>query len=202
MTKPTAHDAGAPAPAEMQASSKTVLGFWIYLMSDAILFAALFATYAVLHGNVFGGPSGGDLFDLPYALTETLVLLTSSFVCGLAVLAARHGNKTRALLWLGLTFALGAMFVTLELHEFSIMVHEGNSWERSAFLSSFFTLVGTHGLHVTAGLVWAAVLLVRIVRGGVAAHSQGVRLFSMFWHFLDIIWIFIFTIVYLMGAAS
>ena len=179
---------------------KVSFGFWVYLMTDCILFATLFATYAVLHGNVFGGPSGKTLFDMPFVLTETLILLTSSFTCGLAILAAHRRMKNQVIVWLVITFALGASFLALELHEFSNLVHEGNSWRRSAFLSSFFTLVATHGLHITAGLLWM-VSIIKLVwrRGFTAANVRGLTLLSLFWHFLDVVWIFIFTIVYLMG---
>ena len=183
--------------------SKTQLGFWIYLMTDCVLFASLFAVYAVLHTNTAGGPSGHYLFSLPYVLVETLILLTSSFTAGMGALAAARGAKNQVLAWFSVTFVLGASFLTLELSEFSRLVHDGNSWQRSGFLSSFFTLVGTHGLHITVGLVWMAVLLVQVMRRGLASGTvRRLTLLSLFWHFLDIIWIFIFTIVYLRGAIS
>lgn len=181
--------------------SKTFLGFWIYLMTDCVLFASLFATYAVLHNNTFGGPSSNELFDLPFVLAETLILLTSSFTCGLGVLAARMNNKKQVLAWFGLTFLLGLAFLSLELSEFASFIYEGNSFTRSGFLSAFFTLVGTHGLHITIGLLWMFVLMARIARRGLNAISlKRLVLLSLFWHFLDIIWIFIFSIVYLMGV--
>jgi cytochrome o ubiquinol oxidase subunit 3 len=187
---------------EQQANdTKTVFGFWIYLMTDCVLFATLFATFAVLRNNTYGGPPGGELFSMPFVLSETLILLTSSFTCGLAILAAHRNNRRQAGLWLAVTFALGAAFLALELSEFAKLVHEGYSWRRSAFLSSFFTLVGTHGLHITCGLIWLISLVPRIMRRGFDRHSlRRLTLFSLFWHFLDIVWIFIFTIVYLMGA--
>jgi len=182
---------------------KTFLGFWIYLMTDCVLFATLFAAYAVLRGNTFGGPGAVQLFSLPYVLTETLILLTSSFAAGLATLAAYRGDRNRALGLLAVTFALGLAFLTMELSEFSNFVSDGNSWQRSGFLSAFFTLVGTHGLHITAGLVWMGTLGTQISRGGLTpGRLRRLTLLSLFWHFLDIIWIFIFTIVYLMGAAA
>lgn len=182
-------------------NDKTVFGFWVYLMTDCVLFASLFATFAVLRGNTAGGPNGQELFSLPFVLTETLILLTSSLCVGLAWLSAGQGNKRLTLMWLALTFALGAAFLTLEIREFSQLYHEGNSWQRSAFLSSFFTLVGTHGAHITAGLIWMSVLMARIWRQGMFDSSlKKVTMLSMFWHFLDIIWIFIFTVVYLMGT--
>lgn len=186
---------------EAEADSRTVLGFWIYLMTDCVLFATLFATYAVLHKNTAGGPSGADIFDLPFVLTETLLLLTSSFTIGLAYLAALKRNRRQVLVWLTATFALGAAFLGMELYEFNHLVHEGYSWERSGFLSAFFTLVGTHGLHITAGLVWMSVLGIQIFRKGVTrTTTRRVTLLSLFWHFLDIVWIFLFSIVYLMGV--
>ncbi|MBI2285716.1 cytochrome o ubiquinol oxidase subunit III [Candidatus Saccharibacteria bacterium] len=180
--------------------SKTVFGFWVYLMTDAVLFASLFATFAVLRNNTFGGVSGQEIFSLPFVLAETLILLTSSFSVGLAWLAARQGNKQMVLVWLSITFLLGAAFLTLEIREFNHLYQEGNSWRRSAFLTSFFTLVGTHGAHVTAGLVWMSTLLIRIYRGGLFKSSlKKITMLSLFWHFLDVVWIFIFTIVYLIG---
>lgn len=186
---------------EAAATDKTVLGFWTYLMTDCVLFASLFAVYAVLHGNTFGGPSGHELFKLPYVMTETMVLLFSSFSCGLSLLAAQRRDRSQVLLWLGVTFLLGATFLGLELHEFRNMVLEGNSWRRSGFLSSYFTLVGTHGLHITIGLIWLVVTAVFMVKRGLTdSLLKRLTLFSLFWHFLDVIWIFIFTIVYLFGS--
>jgi cytochrome o ubiquinol oxidase subunit 3 len=186
---------------EAAATDKTVLGFWTYLMTDCVLFASLFAVYAVLHGNTFGGPSGHELFKLPYVMLETMVLLFSSFSCGLSLLAAQRRDRRQVLLWLGVTFLLGATFLGLELHEFRNMVLEGNSWRRSGFLSSYFTLVGTHGLHITVGLLWLVVTAVFMVKRGLTdSLLKRLTLFSLFWHFLDIIWIFIFTIVYLFGS--
>ncbi len=183
------------------ATSKTVVGFWIYLMTDCVLFATLFATYAVLHNNTFGGPGAGDLFSLPFVLAETVILLTSSFTAGLAVLAARQGSRPQVVAWFGLTFLLGAAFLTLELTEFTNLVHEGNSWQRSGFLSAFFTLVGTHGLHIATGLLWMLAMLVQVLRRGLTQPTvKRLVLLSLFWHFLDVVWIFIFTMVYLMGA--
>jgi cytochrome o ubiquinol oxidase subunit 3 len=181
--------------------SKTMLGFWIYLMTDCMLFASLFATYAVLHGGTFGGVTSREIFDMPFVLTETLILLTSSFACGLAVLAARQGKLRQVLGWFLLTFALGVAFLAMELSEFSKLVHEGNSWQASAFLSAFFTLVATHGLHITVGLIWIASMLVFVWKKGLTEHAvRKLVLLGMFWHFLDVVWIFIFTMVYLMGA--
>ena len=181
---------------------KTVFGFWVYIMTDCVLFASLFAVFAVLRNNTFGGPAGAQLFSLPNVLVETLLLLTSSFTCGLSMLAVQRRDKRAVLLLFGLTFLFGVAFLTLELHEFRDLVASGNSWRRSGFLSSFFTLVGTHGLHITIGLLWMAIMMSRLVqRGFTAANVRRLTMLSLFWHFLDVIWIFIFTIVYLMGAA-
>ena len=186
---------------ERQATEKTVFGFWVYLMTDCVLFASLFATYAVLHGNTFGGPSGHELFKLPYVLTETMILLTSSFTCGLAMIALQKRDKRMLLTWLAVTFLLGAAFLGLELSEFHKMVLEGNSWRRSGFLSSYFTLVGTHGLHITFGLIWMAVTAFFAFKKGLTESvRKRLTLLSLFWHFLDVVWIFIFTIVYLFGS--
>jgi cytochrome o ubiquinol oxidase subunit 3 len=182
-------------------SDKVYFGFWIYIMTDLIVFAVLFTTFAVLRDSTFGGPSGKEIFDMPFVLTETMLLLISSFTSGLAMLAVRRQNKKQALLWLSLTFALGLSFLGMELYEFNHLVSEGFTWQHSAFLSAFFTLVGTHGLHITGGLLWLAILLAFIAKRGITDSAvRKLTLFSIFWHFLDVVWIFIFTIVYLMGV--
>lgn len=184
-----------------QADQKTVFGFWLYLMTDCVLFASLFATFVVLRNNTFGGPSGATLFSLNFALSETLILLTSSFICGLGILAARRGQKNQVLILFGLTFLLGLAFLGLEIHEFSRLYSDGYSWRRSGFLSAFFTLVGTHGLHISVGLLWMATVMYRVWQGGLNRFSvRQLTMLSLFWHFLDIIWIFIFTIVYMLGV--
>ncbi len=181
--------------------SKTIFGFWSYLMTDCILFGTLFATFVVLHNNTYGGPSGKELFSLPFALTETLILLTSSFTCTLSKLAGLRNDKNKVIAWFGVTFLLGLAFITMELNEFSHLVQDGNGWQRSAFLSAFFTLVGTHGLHISLGLLWMIILLIPVFRHGLTPVSiKRLTCLRMFWHFLDIVWIFIFTIVYLMGV--
>ncbi len=186
---------------EHTVETRVEFGFWVYLMTDCILFGTLFATYAVLHNNLVGGPSSKDLFNLPFALTETLILLTSSFTCGLGMLAAHNRDKAKTLAAFIFTFILGASFLTMELTEFTHMVKEGYSWERSAFLSSYFTLVGTHGLHISFGLLWIIVMMGHVVvRGFTTSTIRRLMCLSLFWHFLDIIWVFIFTIVYLMGV--
>ena len=191
----------APATVMSHGTSKTMLGFWIYLMTDCMLFASLFATYAVLHGGTNGGATSKEIFDMPFVLAETMILLTSSFTCGLAVLAARQGAKRQVIGWFLLTFALGAAFLAMELTEFTKLAGEGNSWQASAFLSAFFTLVATHGLHITAGLIWIATMLILVMKKGLTEHAvRKLTLLGVFWHFLDVVWIFIFTMVYLMGV--
>jgi len=188
---------------EAENDSKTIFGFWVYLMTDCILFASLFATFAVLRNNTFGGPAASDIFSLPFVLTETLILLTSSFTAGLAILAARAGDKRKVLQLFGITFLLGLSFVALEVNEFVSLAQDGHSWRVSGFLTSFFTLVATHGLHVTIGLLWMLALMIRLYRTGLTSSAaRRLGLLAMFWHFLDIVWIFIFTIVYLMGVAG
>lgn len=186
---------------ELARNQKTQLGFWIYLMTDCILFGTLFATYAVLRGGTNGGPSGRELFDLPFVLAETIILLISSLTCGLAVLLARYDKLRTAVGLLVATMLLGAAFLALELTEFRHLIAEGNSWQASGFLTAFFTLVGTHGAHIAVGLVWLLVLTLRLVWQGSSTHMlRRLSLVAMFWHFLDVIWIFIFTIVYFMGV--
>lgn len=181
--------------------SKTILGFWMYLMTDCILFATLFATYAVLRNETFGGPSSQDLFSLPYTFIETMILLMSSLTCGLGLLSSLKNKKNPVILWFAITFLLGISFVVMELYEFHTLVQEGNSWRRNAFLSSFFTLVGTHGLHVSVGLLWMGVIMMQLFFQGINIYTfRRLVTFNMFWHFLDLIWIFIFTFVYLMGV--
>jgi cytochrome o ubiquinol oxidase subunit 3 len=181
--------------------SRTTLGFWMYLMTDSLLFATLFCAYAVLHTETFDGPSGKDLFSLTTAFTETIILLLSSITCGFSMLAAVRNQKKQVLIWLAISFILGAAFLSIELDEFSHLIQEGHSWKASAFLSSFFALVSTHGLHISFGLFWIAVLLIQIFYTGINSMTfRRLAIFSMFWHFLDVVWIFIFTFVYLMGV--
>ena len=181
--------------------SKTMFGFWVYIMTDCVLFATLFATYAVLHNSTYGGPSAKELFSLPFALTETMILLVSSFTCGLSLLPRYLGDKRKIIGWFAITFLLGITFLVMELTEFTHLVREGNSWQRSAFLSSFFTLVATHGLHISFGLLWMIVLLVPVMRYGLTPASfKRLMCLRLFWHFLDVVWIFIFSVVYLLGA--
>ncbi|MBX4205504.1 MAG: cytochrome o ubiquinol oxidase subunit III [Candidatus Doudnabacteria bacterium] len=184
-------------------SGKYIFGFWVYLMTDLIMFAALFAAFAALRISTFGGPTMKEIFDLPQIMIETLILLMSSFTCGLAMLAVFRGKKKLSFLWFGVTFILGLAFLILELSEFRHLINDGQSWTRSAFLSSYFALVGTHGLHIAVGLLWILVGLYQIkTRGLTPFISSKLVRFSLFWHFLDIVWIFIFTFVYLMGVAT
>lgn len=177
-----------------------VFGFWIYLMTDLVIFAVLFACFIVLHANTFNGPTARDLFHLPSMLAETLILLTSSFTCSLGMFAVRRGLKKGAILAFIGTLFLGIAFLCIEILEFRDFVERGASWQRSAFLSSFFTLVGAHGFHIFIGLLWMVVMLFRIYLRPLAEQSIS-RIFRMtlFWHFLDFVWIFIFTVVYGMG---
>lgn len=176
-------------------------GFWIYLMSDLVMFSALFATHTVLAHSYAGGPTGKDLFDLSYTFGETLFLLFSSTTCGLGMLAMHARKRGRVLVWLALTFIFGLGFIVMEINEFSGMIRHGYGPGGSAFLSSFFTLVGTHGAHVALGLLWLTVMGGQIAVQGLTQPVQSrLRRFSMFWHFLDIVWIGIFTFVYLMGV--
>jgi cytochrome o ubiquinol oxidase subunit 3 len=179
----------------------TMLGFWIYLMSDCLIFAMLFAAYGVLGGNYAAGPAPKDLFELPVVALNTSMLLLSSITYGFAILAMQEGRVGRTQVWLAITALFGLSFVGIELHEFAGMIAEGATPQRSAFLSSFFTLVGTHGLHVSAGLLWIVTLMVQVGRYGLTqANRRRLMCLSMFWHFLDVIWIGVFTFVYLLGV--
>jgi cytochrome o ubiquinol oxidase subunit III len=178
-------------------------GFWIYLMSDLVLFATLFATFIVLRHGYAGGPEGRELFDLKYTLGETMFLLTSSVACGLAMLAAQQGKKKLVLIAFTVTFLLGLGFVLMEINEFYGLVAAGHGPATSGFLSGFFTLVGTHGTHVTVGLIWMAIMIGQVAVKGLTSPVQSrLTRLSMFWHFLDIVWIAVFSIVYLMGVVS
>ena len=186
---------------EEHQAEKNIFGFWIYLMTDLLTFAALFATFSVLRNNTFGGPSGKELFNMPFVLGETLILLTSSFTSGLAILAIQKAKKFQVLTWFSVTFLLGVSFLVLELSEFNRLIAEGHGPQRSAFLSSFFALVGTHGLHIFVGLVWMLSVLIMLAKRGLTPKiANNLTRLSMFWHFLDVVWIFIFTIVYMLGV--
>lgn len=185
------HDSGSTA----------VFGFWLYLMTDCLLFATVFATYAVLYPNIDGGESGKDIFDLKFVLVETFALLISSITYGFAMVSAHNNKRQGVQFWLAITFALGALFIGMELYEFHHLIIEGNGPSRSAFLSGFFALVGMHGLHVTVGLLWMIATMIEVGRKGLSSQSMTrLTCLSLFWHFLDIVWICVFTVVYLMGA--
>jgi cytochrome o ubiquinol oxidase subunit 3 len=186
---------------EIEQDRATILGFWLYLMTDLVLFASLFATFMVLRGNTFGGVSGREIFDLPFALKETLILLASSFTVGVSLIAAAGGKTRETLGWLSVTAFLGLWFIVLEVGEFTSLIALGHGPDASGFLSAYFTLVGTHGFHVVLGLVWMAAVMLRIAQVGLNRHTaRKLALLATFWHFLDIVWIFIFTIVYLLGV--
>ncbi|MBW7982081.1 cytochrome o ubiquinol oxidase subunit III [Enterobacillus tribolii] len=198
------HNHSVDAHAEHEhhdAGSKKVFGFWIYLMSDCILFACLFATYVVLSTGTAGGPSGKDIFELPFVLVETFLLLFSSITYGFAMLGMNKGSTSQVNAWLGLTFLFGAGFIAMEIYEFHHLIMEGYGPDRSGFLSAFFTLVGTHGLHVSSGLLWIIVMMVQVAKKGLTSTNRTrLMCLSLFWHFLDVVWICVFTVVYLMGA--
>lgn len=179
----------------------TLLGFWIYLMSDCLIFAVLFACYGVLGRNYAAGPSGKDLFDLSLVALNTSFLLFSSITYGFAMLEMAKDRVGTTLFWLGVTGVFGMLFLGVEIYEFAHLIHEGATPQRSAFLSSFFALVGTHGLHVTFGCIWLVTLMVQVGRFGlIAENRRRLMCLSMFWHFLDVVWIGVFTFVYLMGT--
>jgi cytochrome o ubiquinol oxidase subunit III len=183
------------------AGGGTVLGFWIYLMSDALIFATLFATFGVLSRSFAGGPTPQELFDLGLVALNTAILLVSALTCGLAMIALQAGKLGAVRLWLTVTALLGAAFVGIELYEFAHLIGEGAAPQRSGYLSGFFALVGTHGLHVTFGIIWIGVMLVQLGQRGL--HPENHRrliCLSLFWHFLDVIWIGVFTFVYLLGV--
>ncbi len=181
----------------------TLLGFWLYLMSDCLIFAVLFATYAVLGRSYAAGPAGADLFDLNLVAINTGLLLLSSITYGFAMIGAQHKRTGQVLGWLAVTGLLGLGFLGIELYEFAHLIHEGAGPQRSAFLSSFFTLVGTHGLHVTFGTIWLVTLMVQVKQHGlIPENRRRLMCLSMFWHFLDVVWIGVFTFVYLMGVLA
>jgi len=181
--------------------SVKVFGFWLFIITDVILFGTLFAVFAVLRGNTAGGPLFADMIELPGIILSTFILLTSSYTSGIAVLQMNKGNVKGLIGWLAITALLGASFIYLEVNEFIHLVHEGAAITTSAAWSAFFTLVGTHGLHVSIGLVWMVGLMLQLKRQGITpVTKRKVTIISLYWHFLDVIWIFVFTFVYLMGV--
>jgi cytochrome o ubiquinol oxidase subunit 3 len=208
MSDITATHPGAPgAPVQFYETTEhhpengTLLGFWIYLMSDCLIFACLFAVYGVLGRNYAAGPSGADLFDLQLVALNTAMLLLSSITYGFAMIEMNRNRTKAVLLWLAITGLFGLAFLGIEMYEFAHLIHEGATPQRSAFLSSFFTLVGTHGLHVTFGIIWLVTLMVQVGKHGlIRENKRRLLCLSMFWHFLDVVWIGVFTFVYLMGV--
>jgi cytochrome o ubiquinol oxidase subunit 3 len=200
-------DAGAPeelrfyVAEEHHPENGTLLGFWLYLMSDCLIFACLFAAYGVLGRSYAGGPTGAEVLELPAVAVNTSLLLLSSITYGFAMLEMQRKRQRGTLIWLAITGLLGAGFIALELREFAHLIALGDGPQRSAFLSSFFTLVGTHGLHVTFGIVWLVILMVQIHKKGlISDNKRRLMCLSMFWHFLDVVWIGVFSFVYLMGV--
>ncbi|MBX9847668.1 MAG: cytochrome o ubiquinol oxidase subunit III [Rhodocyclaceae bacterium] len=186
---------------EHHPANGTMLGFWLYLMSDCLLFAMLFAAYGVLGRSYAAGPSGADLFDLKLVAINTAFLLLSSITYGFSMLAMYEKKLGKTMLWLGITGLFGLAFLALEIYEFYHLIHQGAGPQRSAFLTSFFALVGTHGLHVTFGIIWLVVLMFQLKKHGlIHENKRRMNCLSMFWHFLDVVWIGVFTFVYLMGV--
>jgi cytochrome o ubiquinol oxidase subunit III len=188
---------GGPAPKRVVVA----YGFWIFILSDMVMFSALFAAYAVLSGNTAGGPSGAELFNLRSVFIETMCLLLSSYTCGIGLLSAERRDPARFLIFAAFTFVLGAAFLFIEVTEFAGMVEKSAGPSRSGFLSAFFTLVGTHGVHVASGLIALVYLVAQVIAKGLqAAVLRRLLCWSLFWHALDIVWVGVFTLVYLMGA--
>ncbi|AQR69612.1 cytochrome o ubiquinol oxidase subunit III [Janthinobacterium lividum] len=210
MSDTIAHNTGAAGAApstrsyfvrEHHPENGSLLGFWLYLMSDCLIFACLFATYAVVGRSYADGPTGAALFDLPLVAVNTAMLLLSSITYGFAMLAMQRKQLRSTLVWLGITGLFGLAFLSLEMYEFIHLIHEGAGPQRSAFLSSFFALVGTHGLHVTFGVIWLVTLMFQLNKHGLTPENgRRMMCLSLFWHFLDVIWIGVFTFVYLMGV--
>ncbi len=195
----TGQGEGGPAPNRIVVG----YGFWLFLLSDIVMFSGFFAAYAVLAGQTAGGPGGKQVFDLNTVAIETVCLLASSFTCGLATLAVGARMKLKFYGAMAVTFVFGAIFLGLEVHEFAGLIARGDGPQRSAFLSAFFSLVGCHGLHVTAGLLWLLTMMAQVFAKGFRRDVLNRMLcFSLFWHALDIIWVALFTVVYLIGAGS
>lgn len=197
------HPEGTPLEYTDDDGVLRIFGFWVFLASDMILFATLFGTYAVLWTHTDGGPSAKSLYDVPTFMAETLILLTSSFTCGIGTHEMRRGSKGGVIGWLAITILLGMSFIGLEVNEFVKYATHGAPIDRSAFLSSFFTLVGTHGCHVSLGILWMLSILLQVARRGITSTTaRKIFVVGLYWHFLDVVWVFIFTVVYLRGVTS
>ncbi|MDR4946869.1 cytochrome aa3 quinol oxidase subunit III [Neobacillus cucumis] len=187
-----------PLEYQTEQNRMNILGFWVFLGAEIILFGTLFATFSVLNARYAGGPTPHDLFEIKGVMIETILLLTSSFTMGLAIYEMRRNNRNGLILWFVITLLLGAGFVFFEITEFISYVHEGATWTTSAFLSSFFVLLGTHGLHVSMGIGWATMVIIQLLRRGLTpVTARKTFIIGLYWHFLDVVWIFIFTFVYL-----
>lgn len=200
-----AHSENTALPLEYRTlqSRMNILGFWIFLGAEIILFATLFSVYAVLNQRYAGGPTQHDLFEMPSVFVQTVLLLTSSFTCGIAILEMRRGRLKGLVGWFIVTLLLGAGFLFMEIHEFTNYVHEGATMQTSAFLSSMFVLLGTHGLHVTMGIGWAVLILLQLLKRGITpVTARKTFIIGLYWHFLDVVWIFIYTFVYLKGMVG
>lgn len=203
LAKEHAHRPDLPLELSDEKESIKITGFWMFLVTDVLIFASLFSAYAVYRPRVAAGPGPQQLFHFGPALLETLLLLTSSFTVGLAIHEMRNDRRTGLVAWTVATLVLGSGFVAMELHEFASYASLGATWHQSAFLSAFYVLVGTHGVHVTFGILWAVTLLVQLARRGLTpVTARKLYTFALYWHFLDVVWVFIFTVVYLMGKVG
>lgn len=183
--------------------SRTVFGFWLFLLTDFVLFGALFASYAVLHKSTFGGATSKEIFIIPYYLLQKFLMLTCAFTMGIAGAAAHRKHRNPTLVFLLLTFVLGCLFMGIEITQLKDLIHTGNSWKRSAFLSAYFTLIGTHGIHVLFGLIWLILFIIPVWREGITwTEIRRITCLRMFWQFLSIVWVFIFSFVYYLGVAQ
>ncbi|WP_166243286.1 cytochrome aa3 quinol oxidase subunit III [Paenibacillus turpanensis] len=192
-----------PLEYQTEQSRMNILGFWIFLGAEIVLFATLFGVYGVLYERYAGGPTHQDIIMIREVLIQTILLLTSSFTCGIAIFEMRRHNLKGLITWLVITLLLGAGFLFMEIKEFMHYVHIGATMQTSAFLSSFFVLLGTHGLHVTMGIGWAILIIIQLLRRGLTpVTARKTFIIGLYWHFLDVVWIFIFTFVYLKGLVS
>ncbi|ENQ3107334.1 cytochrome aa3 quinol oxidase subunit 3 [Bacillus sp. 491mf] len=196
-------DKSLPLEYQSEQSRLNILGFWVFLGAEIVLFATLFASYLVLAGRTADGPTPAQIFEIKPVMIETLLLLTSSFTCGIAIHEMRKENKNGMLLWFIITLLLGAGFLYMEIEEFMMYVGQGATLQTSGFLSGFFVLLGTHGAHVTGGIIWATCVIIQILKRGLTpVTARKVFIISLYWHFLDVVWIFIYTLVYLNGMVA